>query len=91
LRQPSPQFPALTSRLRVAIKANPLERQQIDAARDAAASILLAPSAPPSQARALRSRPARNNRNIQASLIVMATLLGWAATRRRANTRQMGV
>ena len=91
LRQPSPQFPALTSRLRVAIKANPLERHQIEAVRDTAASVLLAPSAPPSQARARRSRPARNNRNIQASLIVMATLLGWAATRRRANTRQMGV
>jgi Putative Actinobacterial Holin-X, holin superfamily III len=91
LRQPSPQFPTLTSRLRVAIKANPLERHQIDAARDAAASVLLAPSAPPSQARARRSRPARNNRNIQAGLIVMATLLGWAATRRRSNTRQMGV
>jgi hypothetical protein len=91
LRQPPPHFPTLTSRLRVAIKANPLERHQIEAARDTAASVLLAPSAPPSQARARRSRPARNNRNIQASLIVMATLLGWAATRRRANTRQMGV
>ena len=89
LRQPPPHFPTLTSRLRVAIKANPLERHQIEAARDTAASVLLAPSAPPSRAR--RSRPARNNRNIQAGLIVMATLLGWAATRRRSNTRQMGV
>jgi hypothetical protein len=89
LRQPSPQFPTLTSRLRVAIKANPLERHQIEAARDAAASVLLAPSAPPPQARAPRSRA--NNRNIQAGLLVTATLLGWAATRRRSNTRQMGV
>jgi hypothetical protein len=91
LRQPSPHFPSLTSRLRVAIKANPLQPDQIEAARDAAASVLLAPSAPPSPARARRSGPARNNRNIQAGLIVMATLLGWAATRRRSHARQPGV
>ena len=90
LRQPSPHFPTLTSRLRVAIKSNPLEPEQIEAARDTAASILLAPSAPPSQGRARRLRSARNNRNIQDGLIVMATLLGWAATRRRSNTRQTG-
>ena len=47
LRQPSPRFPTLTSRLRVAIKANPLQSDQIEAARDTAASVLLAPSAPP--------------------------------------------
>jgi hypothetical protein len=91
LRQPSPQFPTLTSRLRVAIKANPLQSDQIEAARDTAASVLLAPSAPPYQARTRRSRPARNNRNIQAGLLVMATLLGWAATRRRSHARQTGV
>ena len=91
LRQPSPHFPTLTSRLRVAIKSNPLAPNQIEAARDTAASVLLAPSAPPSQARARRSRPARNNRNIQAGLLVMATLLGWAATRRRSNTRRADV
>lgn len=91
LRQPPPHFPTLTSRLRVAIKANPLQPNQIEAARDTAASVLLAPSAPPSQARARRSRPTRNNRNVQAGLLVMATLLGWAATRRRLNMRQTGV
>jgi len=91
LRQPSPHFPSLTSRLRVAIKANPLHPDQIEAARDTAASVLLAPAAPPSQARARRSRSARNNRNIQAGLIVMATLLGWAATRRRSHARQTGI
>ena len=47
LRRPSPHFPTLTSRLRVAIKSNPLEPDQIEAARDTAASVLLAPSAPP--------------------------------------------
>ena len=92
LKQPSPHFPSLTSRLRVAIKANPLQPDQIEAARDTAASVLLAPSAPPpAQARTRRSRPARNNRNIQAGLIVMATLLGWAATRRRSHARQTDV
>jgi hypothetical protein len=75
----------------VAIKANPLQSDQIEAARDTAASVLLAPSAPPSQARTRRSRPAPNNRNIQAGLLVMATLLGWAATRRRSHARQTGV
>ena len=91
LRQPSPHFPTLTSRLRVAIKSNPLEPDQIEAARNTAASILQARSAPPSPTRARRSQAARNNRNIQAGLIVMATLLGWAATRRRALARQTGV
>ena len=43
LNRPPPHFPSLTSRLRVAIKANPLEPDQIEAARDTAASILLAP------------------------------------------------
>jgi hypothetical protein len=88
LKRPPPQFPTLTSRLRVAIKSNPLEPNQIEAARDTAASVLLAPSAPPSGTRARRSRPVRNNRNIQAGLIVMATLLGWAAMRRRSHVRQ---
>ncbi len=91
LRKPSPHFPTLTSRLRVAIKSNPLQPNQIEAARDTAASVLLAPSAPPSQARARRSPQARNNRNVQAGLIVMATLLGWAATRRRSNMRRADV
>ena len=91
LKQPPPHFPTLTSRLRVAIKSNPLQPDQIEAARDAAASVLLAPSAPPSGTRARRSQAARNNRNIQAGLIVMATLLGWAATRRRSHARQPGV
>ncbi len=91
LKRPPPHFPSLSSRLRVAIKANPLERHQIDAARDTAASVLLAPSAPPFRSRARRSRAARNDRNIQAGLIVMATLLGWAATRRRSHARQTDV
>jgi hypothetical protein len=88
LRQPPPHFPTLTSRLRVAIKSNPLQPDQIEAARDTAASVLLAPSAPPSRTRARQSPPGFNNRNVQAGLIVIATLLGWAAARRRSQARQ---
>ncbi|UPK03001.1 phage holin family protein [Bradyrhizobium sp. 170] len=89
LRKPSPHFPSLTSRLRVAIKANPLQPDQIEAARDTAASVLLAPSAGARRRR--RSRTRRDNRNMKAGLILMATLLGWAATRRRWQARQMDV
>jgi hypothetical protein len=86
LRQPSPHFPSLTSRLRVAIKASPLQPNQVEAARDTAASVLLAPSAPPRLRR--RQRSAGDNRQMQAGLILMATLLGLAATRRRQQARR---
>jgi hypothetical protein len=86
LRRPVPHFPSLTSRLRVAFKANPIKPDQAEAVRDTAAAILLAPSAP-GQRRA-RPRPARDNRNMQAGLILMATLLGLAATRRRQQARR---
>jgi hypothetical protein len=93
LKRPPPRFPTLTSRLRVAIKSNPLKPDQIDAARDTAAAILMAPSAPVTGAGrpALKSRrrPARNNREVQAGLIVAATLLGWAVTRRRRQARRL--
>ena len=89
LKQPSPHFPSLTSRLRVAIKANPLQPDQLEAARDTAASVLLAPSAPPAGGRRRRRyRTGRDNRKMQAGLILMATLLGWAATRRRWQARR---
>ena len=92
LKRPPRQFPTLTSRLRVAIKSNPVKPDQIEAARDTSAAILLAPSAPvPSVNRgALKSRPrpVRNNRDMQAGLILAATLLGWAVTRRRRQARR---
>jgi Putative Actinobacterial Holin-X, holin superfamily III len=90
LKRPPPQFPSLTSRLRVAIKSNPVQPDQIEAARDTAAAVLLAPSAP---ARARRGRPKaelrprRDTRNTRAGLILVATLLGWAAVRRRQQAR----
>jgi hypothetical protein len=85
LNRPSPNFPSLTSRLRVAIKANPLQPNQIEAARDTAAAVLQAPSVPP---RVRRRRPQGDNRQMQAGLILMATLLGLAASRRRQQARR---
>ena len=85
-RRPA-HFPSLTSRLRVALKANPLNSGQIEAVRDTAAGISMTPSAAATRANRRRTkterRPARNNREIGAGLILAATLLGWAATRRR--------
>jgi hypothetical protein len=90
LRQRPPQFPSLTSRLRVAIKASPIEPDQIEATRDTARSILQAPSAPSTRSRARRRSPA-SDRHLQAGLILMATLLGLAATRRRWHARHSDV
>ena len=86
LKRRPPHFPSLTSRLGVALKANPVASDQIDAVRDTAAGILMTP-APMTRANRRRMkterRPARNNREIGAGLILAATLLGWAAARRR--------
>lgn len=87
LKRPAPNFPSLTSRLRVAIKANPIKPDQVEAVRDTAAAILRAPSAPvvnsDRRRRPTKTRSARGNANIGAGVILAATLLGWAATRRR--------
>jgi hypothetical protein len=95
LRRPSRHFPSLTSRLRVAIKGNPLKANplraepakpdRLDVASDTANEILQAPASPLS-AQHFRPtaavRPARSNREVQAGLILAAaTLLGWAAGR----------
>jgi hypothetical protein len=89
LKRAPPHFPSLASRLRVAIKANPVEPGQIDAVRDTAAAILQAPSMPTRGAergRSRRGRPVQANNNMQrAGLILAATLLGWAVVRRRNN------
>jgi hypothetical protein len=88
LNRPPPHFPSLTSRLRVAIKANPLNSDQIEAARDTAAEILMAPASATRTNRRRRPRHGRNNRKAQAGLIMMAAVLGWAVTRRRQQARQ---
>jgi hypothetical protein len=86
LKRPPPHFPTLASRLRVAIKANPIDPHQIDAARDTAAAILQARSRPAPHAN--RGRPIRNSKNLPAGLILTAALLGWAAVRRRHMARR---
>ena len=96
LNRAPPHFPSLTSRLRVAIKSNPLGRNQIEDARDAATSVLPTLAAPPSGAGTSTLTPSsgRTNRNrgVQtAGLIVMTTLLGLAFARRRAQARHTGV
>ncbi len=88
LKQKPKHFPSLSSRLRVAIKANPIMPDQIEAARDTAAAILSAPSAPMrATGRHRRNGVAQGNPGIRTGLIVMATLLGWAAARRRQARR----
>lgn len=87
LKQPPPRFPTLTSRLRVAIKSNPVKPDPIEAARDTAEAILLKPSAAATRRNPPPPREAANGRwdtrKVQTGLIVTATLLGWAALRRR--------
>jgi hypothetical protein len=84
VKQRAPHFPTLTSRLRVAIKSNPMQPDGIEAARDTAAAILPGPSSPAPRfgRRRLNAQP-RGDRAVPAALILVATLLGWAAVRRR--------
>jgi hypothetical protein len=92
LKPRQPHFPSLTSRLRVAIKANPIKSpqpDQIEAARDTAAAILAAPSSPrPDRLRHGGQPWRRDNVTVPAGLILVGTLLGWAAVRRRNQARQ---
>ena len=85
LNRAPPRFPTLASRLRVALKAGPAESDPIEATQNTAAAILRAPPSPMSSH--IRPKPGfgsrRDNRSVHAGLILMATLLGWAAVRRR--------
>ena len=93
LKPRQPHFPSLTSRLRVAVKSNPVKSGQIETARDTAAAVLQAPSAPMTRtnrdAPKTEPRPGRDSRAVRAGLIVIGTLLGWAAVRRRHQARRM--
>jgi hypothetical protein len=80
LRRPTPHFPSLTSRLRVAI-ASPIMREPAKDEVDPD-TIPLAPSA---SGRAVRNR---NTINLPVALSVAALLLGWAAARRRQHGRR---
>jgi hypothetical protein len=92
LKRRPPHFPSLTSRLRVAIKASPLKSGQIEPLRAAAARGSTSPPEPVFRVHRNRTkterRAVRNNRTIGAGLILTATLLGWAATRRRQQARR---
>jgi hypothetical protein len=88
LKRPPRHFPALASRLRVAVKSSPLKRDPIEAAIHTAAGGLPAASSPASrinrpQQNARRSSGGDNNGNVRTGLILAAALLGWAAVRRR--------
>jgi Putative Actinobacterial Holin-X, holin superfamily III len=87
-----PHFPSLTSRLRVAINANPVKSGQIETARDSAAAVFQSPSTPVTRGNRevpkTEPRSGLDNRNIGAGLILIGTLLGWAAVRRRDQARR---
>jgi len=95
LQRPPSHLPTLASRLRVAIKANPVKPDQIEAVRDTAEAILMAPAGPATQVnRRRRQAPhyaGRGNATIKAGLILTATLVGWAAARRQRQTRRTAV
>jgi hypothetical protein len=96
LKRRSPHFPTLSSRMRVAVKANPIMATQIEATSDAAAAALRDPSAAAPAPRANGERPKAvpqpgDSKLIQAGLIMMTTLLGWAAVRRRQQARRTAV
>jgi hypothetical protein len=84
-RQPR-AFPSLTSRLRVAIKANPLKLDQAETAKGAAGEGLMTSPAAPRRPGVPR-RGERNGRNMQIGLVAVAALLGVAAARRHASRR----
>jgi hypothetical protein len=97
LKRPAKQFPSLTSRLRVAIKANPItpspvKSDQVEAVRDTAAAILSTPAEPVaanSYNPRYTRRASRGSPNGRAALIVVATLMGWAMARRHNNARKV--
>jgi hypothetical protein len=92
LKRPPAQFPSLTSRLRVAVKASPVAPDQINATKDTAAAILSAPSSPATRAGGRRPNAKQglmgDNKAVPAGLILIGTLLGWAAIRRRHQARR---
>jgi hypothetical protein len=92
LKRPAPQFPSLASRLRVAINANPIKPARVEAATNTATAILRESATPVNGTnrgrRTSRSGPVVDSRKVQTGLLVAATLLGWAATRRRQNARR---
>jgi hypothetical protein len=86
LKRTPPQFPSLTSRLRVAIRANPVHADQFQAARDKASADVVSPS-PMVRRLKTEAHLERDGLQISAGLVLVATLLGWAAARRWQQSR----
>ena len=82
-----PHAPDLTSRLRVAIKASPIQSGQIETARDTATAVLQAPAAPVSAG----PRARRDQSDLRNGLILMVSLIGWAAVKRWQQARRPAV
>ena len=98
LKRPAKQFPSLTSRLRVAIKANPIAatRRQTRPGRGGPGYRRGDPvgaggarSPPIATIPAIRDAASRGAPNGRAALIVVATLMGWAMARRHNNARKV--
>ncbi len=85
LKRPPPHFPSLTSRLRVAMLGTVSNPDKIEAALAPSASRHGLGHTPPTT----RRGTAWNNRDVRAGLILTATLLGWAAARRRRQSKEM--
>jgi Putative Actinobacterial Holin-X, holin superfamily III len=94
LKPREPNFPSLTSRLRVAIKASPIRSGQIEAARDPAAAVLRAPASPILGGPGLGSPGVgsrRSQTDLRNGLILMVSLMGLAAVKRRQQARRPAV
>jgi hypothetical protein len=89
LRQPPREFPSLTSRLRVALTANPIRSGQIDEMEDDA--VPATPAATPRFVPAQSLRRRGIDKNVQAGLAAAALLLGWVAARRMQQARRTEV
>jgi hypothetical protein len=87
LKRSPPQFPSLASRLRVAIKHNPIHASQTQIAEDTASAV----RSPTLEKVRIRrgARLQRDDLQISASLILIATLLCWAAARRWQQARRI--
>jgi hypothetical protein len=86
LKRSPPQFPSLTSRLRLAIRDNPIHATQTRIAGDSASGVL-SPTLDTVRIKR-RSRLERDDLQISAGLVLVATLLGWAAARRWQQARR---
>jgi hypothetical protein len=83
-------FPTLSSRLRVAVTANPLKTDPTDAMQERAAALMPVSSRSGSGRVKPLTASLSDNRPVQAGLILAATLLGWVAVRRKNQKRQLG-